>query len=160
MLVQCKPIWSLKSLQKWSCDPICHIRKISSLFGTLGHKQIIITRLRAPVSFIGYFGNFKSKLYFLRWILSKCSALKMLKVVRLAMYLGIFQFYCTIKFENCRIFWSNERFVYKKFWGELPLCDWLKKIHVTSCASDFWSFLILFRNDVWYSAMQYSTQAW
>ena len=36
-------IWSLKSLRIRSCDPMCQIRKISSLFGTLGHKQNIIT---------------------------------------------------------------------------------------------------------------------
>ena len=34
---------SLKLLRILSCDPMCQIRKISSLFGTLGHKQSIIT---------------------------------------------------------------------------------------------------------------------
>ena len=34
--------------------------------------------------------------------------------MRLAMYVGIFQFYCTWKIENSKIFWSDERFVYTK----------------------------------------------
>ena len=76
---------SLKSLRILSCDPMCQIRKISSLFGTLGHKQSIITppvnrssaifpvdvsrwcvavRSARCVSLIGYFGHFKTKLYF------------------------------------------------------------------------------------------------
>ena len=35
------------------------------------------------------------------------------KVVRLALYVGIFQFYCTWKIDNCRIFRPNLRFVHK-----------------------------------------------
>ena len=112
---------SLKPLRILSCDPMCQIRKISSLFGTLGHKQSIITPpvnrssaifpVDVPrwcvsvtsarcVSLIGYFGHFKSKLYFFFefWVgapLKSCS-----KVVRLALYVGIFHFYCTWKIEN------------------------------------------------------------
>ena len=86
---------SLKSLQILSCDPMCQIRKISSLFGTLGHKQSIITppvnrsseifpvdvsrwyvsvTSARCVSLIGFFGHFKSKLYFFCWILSRFPA--------------------------------------------------------------------------------------
>ena len=66
------------------------------------------------VSLTGYFGHFKSKLYFFCWILSVGAPLKSCsKVVRLALYVGIFQFYCTWKIDNCRIFRLNLRFVYK-----------------------------------------------
>ena len=62
-------IWGLKSLRIQSCDPMCQIRKTSSLFGTLGHKQNNVTcdhtRLRVPVSLIGCFGHYNSKFYFL-----------------------------------------------------------------------------------------------
>ena len=117
---------SLKPVRILSCEAVCQIRKISSLFGTLGHKQNIITpkvnRSSAIfpvdvsrwcvsvtsarcVSLIGYSGHFKSKLYFFCWILSRPPPLKSCsKVVRLALYVGIFHFYCTWKIENCRIF--------------------------------------------------------
>ena len=76
---------SLKSLRILSCDPMCKIWKISSLFGTLNHKQSIITPVGISrwcvsvtfarwVSLIGHFGHFKSKLNFFCWILSRCSA--------------------------------------------------------------------------------------
>ena len=121
---------SLKSLRILSCDPW----KISSLFGTLGHKQSIITppvnRSSAIfpvdvsrwcvsvtsarcVSLIGYFGHFKSKLFFFCWILSRCPACKLFKSIEASLYVGIFQFYCTWKTENCRIFWPNQRVVFK-----------------------------------------------
>ena len=46
--------------------------------------------------------------FWVRAPLKSCS-----KVVRLTLYVGIFQFYCTWKTENCRIFWPNQRVVYK-----------------------------------------------
>ena len=46
------------------------------------------------------------------------------------MYEGIFQFYCTWKIENCRIFRSYEQFDYKILKGELLLPDWLKKLQL------------------------------
>ena len=59
------------------------------------------------------FWSFQIKTLFVLnfWVsapLNSCS-----KVVRLAMYVGIFQFNCTWKFKNCRIFRSNHQFVYK-----------------------------------------------
>ena len=103
MLVSRKPILSLKSLQIRSCDPVCQIRKIFSLFGTLGDKQSMITCLLVSVSWylaILVISNQNST-----FVLHKSC----LEVVRLAMYMGIFQFHCTWKFENCRIFLSNEQ---------------------------------------------------
>ena len=113
MLVQCKPIWSLKSLQIWSSDPMCQMRKISSLFGTLGHKESKITHLWVPVSLICHFGhlNWNSTFCVKFWVSAPLKSC--LKVVRLAKYVGIFQFYCTWKFENCRILHLKEQFVYK-----------------------------------------------
>ena len=47
------------------------------------------------------------------WVLKSAPLKSCLKVVRLALYVGIFRFYWTWKFEICRIFRSIERFVYK-----------------------------------------------
>ena len=62
--------------------------------------------------------------------------------------MGIFRFYCTWKFENCRIFRSNKQCL-QKFWDELLLHDWLKKLHLTSCASAFGSFRFCFEIVYW-----------
>ena len=42
------------------------------------------------------------------------------------MYMGIFQFYCIWKFENCSIFPVKQVICLQKFWVKLLLQDWSK----------------------------------
>ena len=56
----------------------------------------MITRLWVSVSLIGYFGHFNLKLYFLCEFWVSALLKSCLKVVRLAMYVGIFLFYLRI----------------------------------------------------------------
>ena len=65
------------------------------------------------VSLIGYFGHFKSKLYFFCWILSRCPAWKLFKSREASFVCGYFSVLLHLKTENCRIFWPNQRVVYK-----------------------------------------------
>ena len=66
LLVQCKPIWSPKSMQIQCCDPMCQLRKISSLFGTwvTTKYQQVSSHVCEHCKLNQYFVLFKSKFYF------------------------------------------------------------------------------------------------
>ena len=94
---------------------MCQIRKIFSYLAHCVTNRIslcMITCLQVPVSLIGYFSHFKSKLYFLCWIWISAPLKSWLAICFFVSFF-FFQFYCIWKFENWRIFLSNERFVYK-----------------------------------------------